>query len=830
MFLEKSKRLAIVDFDGSKVDYDKMVDNVKYFSRIVYKDICENNFVLIISENRIEWIYSFFAIWDRLSTPIAIDALSSEEEILYFLNDTKPKAVIATNKTIENVKLAVNNCDFDINMYNLDEINLEEYSDDEVLRNPKDEDIAVMIYTSGTTGNPKGIMLTYSNIIGEIQAIQSFGITFDDEQVIAILPYHHILPLMTTCLYIFYSGNKYSAVLVPKLTSQEILKRFKTNNITLMSAVPRVYKLFYKSIKDKINASIVARVIYAIAKKINNRTFSRIIFKKVHDNFGGKLRTLVAGGAKSDIEMIEFFNVLGFNYAEGFGLSETAPVIAGNIYPKYKIGTVGLVVSNAEVKTVNGELWVKGPMVMKGYYNNPEKTAEVMTVDGWFKTGDLAQIDEDGYITIIGRANSMIVLSNGKNIDPEKLENKFVNMSNGLVEEVGIFGKNDKLSALIVPNMQYIKDNKINNISTHIKDLVEFYNTDVHNYEKILDYKITEQELPKTRVGKLRRFMLPELFSGQLEKREIINEPDTKEYKILKEYIKKLKGNEPGPDENFEVEVGLDSLDQVEFLTYIENSFSLKLDETTLLKYSTLRLLAEYISEKSISFTDSEIKMDNIIKNAPHKEVKLGYLQWLLFPLVWILFKIYFRFSIKNNNKIKDEPTIFIANHESFIDALILSLALPFKIHNKTFYLALEKYFSNPFMKYIARNGNIINVNIEKNIKQSVEEISNVLKQGNNVFIFPEGTRTKNGKLSQFKKIFAMISKELNVDIQCIGIEGAYEAYSRFSKFPKPKKITIEALDRVSPQGKTYDTIVEESYNIFLEYKKRVKPEKYLED
>lgn len=830
MFLKKSERLAIVDFDGSKINYNQMVDNVKYFSRVIYKDICENNFVLIIAENRIEWIYSFFAIWDRLSTPVAIDALSSKEEIEYYLNDTKPTAVVVTNKTIENVKLAVENCDFDVIIYNLDEITLTSYSDDEPLKNVEGEDIAVMIYTSGTTGNPKGIMLTYNNIIGEIQAIQSFSITFDDEQIIAILPFHHILPLMSTCLYVFFRENQYSIVLVPKLTSQEILKRFKTNDITLMAAVPRVYKLFYKSIKEKINSSFIARVMYAIAKRVNNKTFSRIIFKKVHDNFGGKLRTLVAGGAKSDVEMIEFFNVLGFNYAEGFGLSETAPVIAGNIQPKYKIGTVGLVVANAEVKTVNGELWVRGPMVMKGYYNKPEKTAEVITEDGWFKTGDLAQIDEDGYITIIGRANAMIVLSNGKNIDPEKLENKFINMSNGLVEEIGIFGKNDKLSALIVPNTQYIKENKINNVLTYIKDAIEFYNADVHNYEKILDYKVTEQELPKTRIGKLRRFMLPDIYGGQSQKNEIVNEPDTKEYKILKEYIKKLKGNEPGPDENFEIEIGLDSLDQVEFLTYIENSFSLKLAETTLLNYSTLRLLSEYISEKSNSFTDSEVKMDNIIKNAPFKEIKLGYLQWLLFPIIWILFKLYFRFSIKNTKKIKDEPTIFIANHESFIDALILSLALPFKIHNKTFYLALEKYFSSSFMKYLARNGNIINVNIEKNIKQSVEEIANVLKQGNNVFIFPEGTRTKDGKLSPFKKIFAIISKELNVDIQCIGIDGAYEAYSRFMKFPRPKKITVEVLDRISPQGKTYESIVEESYNIFLEYKKRVKPEKYLND
>ena len=133
-------------------------------------------------------------------------------------------------------------------------------------------------------------------------------------------------------------------------------------------------------------------------------------------------------------------------------------------------------------------------------------------------------------------------------------------------------------------------------------------------------------------------------------------------------------------------------------------------------------------------------------------------------------------------------------------------------------------------MRYIARNGNVISVNIEKDVRQSVEKISNVLKQGNSVFIFPEGTRTKDGKLLPFKKVFAIISKELNVNIQCIGIDGAYEAYSRFTSFPKPKKITIEILEKIEPQNMTYDEIVEKSYNTFLEYKKRMKPEMYLNE
>ena len=320
-------------------------------------------------------------------------------------------------------------------------------------------------------------------------------------------------------------------------------------------------------------------------------------------------------------------------------------------------------------------------------------------------------------------------------------------------------------------------------------------------------------------------------YDASIDREAILSsQKDTKDALQERKYIIKLKGNEPGPDENLEIELGLDSLDQVELITYVENSFSIKLNETIFTTHSTLRSLSEYISEKSSSFNEMEVKMNDIIKNAPYAEVKKGYLQWLLFPITWLLFKIYFRFEIINKQKIEDKPTVFIANHESFVDALILSLALPLKVHNKTFYLALEKYFSNKFMRYIAKNGNIISLNIEKDVRKSVEKISNVLKQGNNVFIFPEGTRTKDGKLSSFKKVFAIIAKELNVNIQCIGIDGAYEAYSRFSIFPKPKKITMEILEKIDPQNMTYDEIVEKSYNIFLEYKKRMKPKVYLDE
>ena len=166
---------------------------------------------------------------------------------------------------------------------------------------------------------------------------------------------------------------------------------------------------------------------------------------------------------------------------EGYGLTETSPVIAVNSKNERKIGTIGKKLYNVDVKIENEELWVKGPIVMKGYYNKPEKTAEVMTEDGWFKTGDLAKIDEEGYITIIGRRNSMIVLSNGKNIDPETLENRLIAKSDKLIKEAGIFNHQNKLAAIIIPDLLECRKRNINNVKTYIKNIVEDYNLSANN-------------------------------------------------------------------------------------------------------------------------------------------------------------------------------------------------------------------------------------------------------------------------------------------------------------------------------------------------------------
>lgn len=822
MFLEKTDRLALVDFENNHINYKDLINNIKYFSEYVIF-LKNNKFALIVMENRPEWIYSFFAIWDKKSPVITIDALSTPKEILYVLEDSHPELVACSNETEKNILEALTNYSLKdkIKVINVDNFKIEEEKLGKIkksefeLYNPEKEETAVMLYTSGTTGVPKGVMLTYNNLDSEIEGIYEKGIFDHRDQILALLPFHHILPLTATVLLMM--RKQVSVVFVEKIASKEILEALAKNRVTALIGVPRVFKLFYDGIKQQIDAKFITRTIYKIMTKIKLFPFRRKVFSKVHEKFGGNLRFIVSGGAKLDTEIGEFYEVIGIYCLEGYGLTETSPVIGVNSIKERKIGTIGKKLFNVDVKVIDEELWVKGPIVMKGYYNKPEKTSEVMTEDGWFKTGDLANIDNEGYISIRGRKNSMIVLSNGKNIDPESLENNVISKSNYLIKEIGVFGHNDKLVAIIVPELLEFRKRGITNTKEYIKNVIEDYNLNVHNYEKILDYKIFEEELPKTRMGKIRRFMLPNIYNKNNIEKKKIEEPTNEIYKMLKEYVKKMKGIEPNPEENLELEIGMDSLDIVEFLAYIENSFGIKIDEEQFLKIPNLKLLSEFVEEKATKMEDFEVDWKKIIDEAPNVPKRNMWIIKVLRPMFDLVIKLYFRLKRIDRNKIEEGPQIFVSNHQSFIDALVLSSLLPRSILYNTMFLAIDWYFKKGILKSLVVNGNVIVVDINKNIKKSVEEIAAHVKAGRNVLIFPEGARTKNGKVNKFKKVFAIIAKELDVEVQCLGIKGAFEAYSRYMKFPKSKKIEVAVLEKFKPDG-TYDEIVQKAENIIKEY------------
>ena len=577
-----------------------------------------------------------------------------------------------------------------------------------------------------------------------------------------------------------------------------------------------------KAIMAQINKSSLAKFMFKLAQKTNSMALRKIIFSKIHKGFGGNVRLMVSGGAKIDKNILEDFTYLGFRIIQGYGMTETAPIISFNVPGRERPDTVGEVIPDVEVKFASDdEILVKGKNVMKGYYMKEEATKEVFDEDGWFHTGDLGKMDGN-HLVIIGRKKEMIVLSNGKNINPADIETTIIK-STDLIKEIAITEYNDQLLAIIYPDFDEIVAKKIVNIKEAIKwEVIDKYNVNAPNYKKIHDIKIVKEELPKTRLGKIRRFMLKDLLENnsdeQIKKEvkksvEVPVEMKEKFDKIAK-YINEIHQKEIALDSHIELDLGFDSLDIVEFMNFINSTFSINLNEEEFVEHKTISSIIELINKKAEKGTDKNENLKKIIENdsdvkLPNSAFYAKLLKFIFSPI----FKFYFKFKSSGKENIKEGAGIIVGNHQSFLDAFMVNNSFTNKELSNNYYIATALHFKSKTMKYLANNGNIILVDVNKNLKNTLQAASKVLKTGKKLIIFPEGARTRDGELQDFKKTFAILAKELNVPIYPFVLKGAYEAFPYNQKFPKKHDLAVEFLERIEPENKTVEEIVEETRN-----------------
>ena len=494
-------------------------------------------------------------------------------------------------------------------------------------------------------------------------------------------------------------------------------------------------------------------------------------------------------------------------------MTETSPIISYTPRNDIMPNSAGRVIKDVEVKIAeDSEILVKGRNVMKGYYKNPEATAEIIDKDGWLHTGDLGTL-KDGYLYVTGRKKEMIVLSNGKNINPIDIEAKLMSMTN-LIAEIVVTEYNSILTAVIHPDFNKVKEEKVDNIYEVLKwAVVDKYNQKTPDYKKILDVKIVNEDFPKTKIGKIKRFMIADMLEGKIEKKERKPEPDFEEYNKIKKYLVSTKEKEVFFDSHIEIDLGMDSLDMVEFQHFLDLNFGVK-EENLISKHPSLLELANYIKENRNQEKIGNLNWKEIInKDTDAKLPSSSFLAVILKFISSILFNTFFRVKVKGKEKIEiDKPTIYVANHQSFLDGFLFNYAVPSKLVKKTYFLATVAHFKSSIMKSFANSSNVVLVDINKDIAEVMQILAKVLKENKNVAIYPEGLRTRDGKMNKFKKAFAILAKELNVDIQPYVISGAYELFPTGKKFPKPGKISVEFLDKIKVENLSYDEIVDKSY------------------
>ncbi|MDA3953511.1 MAG: AMP-binding protein [Bacteroidales bacterium] len=775
----------------------------KYFDSKSYKKIA------IHSENREDWIFAFYAGWKNNCVVVPIDFLASVDDVSYILNDSTPELVFISSETADNFEKVKSKLTYSPLIQDFDKQNLEDSNTEFDWNVPENkEETAVIIYTSGTTGSPKGVMLSYKNLMANIVAVsEKVEIYTKDRQVLLLLPLHHIFPLAGSMGAPLAVGG--TVVMSPSMQSSDLLETLKNNKINIMIGVPRLYDLLYKGLKTKIYASLVGKIVFNIVKVLDSKKIAKKVLKKVHDGFGGQLQYMVAGGASLNKETGAFFHALGFEVLEGYGMTEASPMITFTRPGKVKIGSPGQVLPGLEVEIRDNEICAKGDNIMKGYYNRPEETADVLK-DGWLYSGDLGRFDKKGFLFITGRKKEIIVLQNGKNINPVELEVKLEKIP--AINEAGVFSNNDLLHTVIVPDYEFLAKNEIKNPQIYFRETVmPEFNKELTSYKRIMKFSLIKKDIPRTRLGKIQRFKLIELFENPVKKIQKSDQTESEEYFVIKSFIESQVDMTISPEDHLEFDIALDSLGKISLIDFIERTFGVKIEEENLLNFPSIKKMVDHIRENKVFHNLEIANWSEILKEKIR--IKLPK-SWATLPFVIKsfrnLFKVYFKFKSTGYNELPEGPAIIAPNHQSFFDVLFVSAHLKRKTIKETFFYAKRKHVKTKFFRFLAGKNNIIVMDLNNDLKESIQKLAAVLKLGKKIMIFPEGTRSKTGELGEFKKTFAILSKELNVPVIPVAISGAYNALPSGTHFPRPfTKIQVNYLHAINPQDYTFETLAE---------------------
>lgn len=496
--------------------------------------------IAVISENRYEWCVAYLAACCGTGVVVPLDKALPANELESLIIRSGVEAIFYSNKYNEVMQDIKQRRTTDLRYYismDLEKMENGIYSEHELIQKGKEliekgnrnfldakinnEEMACMLFTSGTTSMSKAVMLSHKNICSNLMDIASVLKIDDNDTLLSFLPLHHTFECTVGFLYVLYKG----ASIAYCEGIRHIANNIKEFEITAMISVPALYENIYKRVMKSIEKKGKLAEVEKIMKLSGMLSkvgidFRKKMFKEIHESLGPKLRLMVNGGAALDYEVEKGFNELGFRIVQGYGLTETSPVIAAGTDFAQRLGSVGKVFPSLKVKIINknengvGEVLVKGPSVMLGYYQNEEANKEVFE-KGWFHTGDLGYIDKKGFLFLAGRKKSVIVLKNGKNVYPEEIES-IINRIDG-VKESFVYGKPEenneddlKLCVKIVYDKDLMRELYKANTEEEIKNAlwikIKEVNKTMPPYKYIKEISISEEELIKTTTLKIKRY------------------------------------------------------------------------------------------------------------------------------------------------------------------------------------------------------------------------------------------------------------------------------------------------------------------------------------
>jgi long-chain acyl-CoA synthetase len=867
--------MTMLSLAGSEdITFDSVLRRLRSVAyRLDQEGVAFGDRVALLSENHPDWAIAYLGILYGGGVAVPLDPASTSDTLATFLADSETKLAFVSpaslskfrdacaklGRTIPAVLLQSSESD---QLLSRVEAHFSEWANTplppEFVAAPPPAgpaDLALLMYTSGTTGRPKAVPLSHGNIQAQIDAVQEVMKITDREVVLSILPLFHAYSQIVNLWLAATIGAR--VVYLNQFGSAEVEAGLRRCGATALTGVPRLWYLFHKKVFDAVNtkpsplrwafrAMLLANGVLRDYLRVN---VGPIFFRPVHQAFGGRLRLAVSGGATFDRAVAKDFHRLGFTILQGYGLTETSGAVTVTRFEDNVIGSVGTPLNGVEVKIDDpneagiGEVFIRGPVVTAGYYRNPEADGQAFTADRWFRSGDLGRFDRRGHLYIVGRKKDVIILPSGKNVFPEDVEAHYERSP--LVSEICVIGRRDaasrfegaeSLCAVVVPDFEFMKAQHITNPGEWIPWELEDLGRELPEYQRVHDFVVRTEPLPRTTTRKVRRHELwrqleaakpsgPSKRNGNgftlsAADRDLMN---SSAGVLVMAIVRELatESSVIHPLSNLEIDLRLDSLARVECITNVEQSLGIQFmpeEATSILTVGDLVELAgrkvgdgralrpvlrppirtatsdpvstESYWQELLADTPADIPELQTVSNRKPLTVILVY---LLLRLSYFGARVALGMEVTGSDVLKrlKPPYLICPNHQSYIDPFLVCSALPRDVLAHVVHVGASRYFTGTATSRLARLINVVPIDPDSHLMRAMRVGAGVLRAGRVLNVYPEGRRSFDGRLGVFKKGAAILAAELNVPIVPVALDGTYRIWPRGSARIRRAKVKI---------------------------------------
>jgi len=684
-----------------------------------------------------------------------------------------------------------------------------------VLPNPTPETLASLLFTSGTTLAPKGVMLTHGNFTSNALAVAEVLEPLATDRFLSVLPLHHAFEFTGGLLTPMFGGS--TVHYVETIKAKDVLETMRGAGVTVMLGVPRLFQLFASGIQDEIRAAGVKgsmgvglmATLASAAEAMGSEKTRKKLFSRVHAAFGGKLRLFVSGGAALDPDLFHFFKRFGFPVAEGYGLTETAPILTVNPIGAPRAGSVGVQLPGVELRVRQpdlqgvGEIVARGPNLMHGYWRDAEATAKVFE-EGWFRTGDLGRFDKDGYLFITGRVKDVIVSAAGKKIYPDEIEHHFRALEKAkeycVVGLPARQGTGEEVTLVVVAT---------ENDHAALKAQVENLNASLPQHQRVARIELRLKDLPKTSTLKVQRSKVREEYAGGKAEVEASAAPGAapasggglfeQVAKAISEVVS-VPLSEITPESKLQLDLGMDSIGRVDLVGKLELRLNVVITDEAASKLGTVRDLVDACAAAGNTAgvhktsgrgarKDSSVDVHAAMGGSVSKTLLQGAMQ----TSAKALFNIYMSIDARGlENLPTSGPFLLAANHSSHLDTAAIREVLGPRRTNLHVMGARDYFFDTRLKGWFFSNAfNVLPFEREDNTLEGLTVCRAALDGGKALLIFPEGTRSVTGKLQNFKAGIGILALELDVPTFPAYVHGTFDALPKGRALPRPARVQV---------------------------------------